>query len=189
MDVIEEEHLHPDNVTSMNYPHATLLLPLPLSHDLSLSLSHDLSLLPIDLSIKQLKNIIKRYGNRIEIKSSQNAIERQQLEEICKICLIRHEKDEFHDSHDEEYWNDQMMISTKYDLVANICHDSIISQGVTIVSEPKPNAHKSSYSADTNVLQNGIYRIHVQNKVQTLSLSLFSSCLPLLSGSDVSDSF
>lgn len=69
-----------------------------------------------------------------------------------------------HEGGDEEYWNEQMMISTKYDLVANICHDSIISQGVTIVSEAKANAPKSSYSADTNVLQNGIYRIHVQNK-------------------------
>ena len=130
-------------------------------------------LLHTELSIKQLKEIIRRYGNRIELKSSQSAVERQQLEEICRICLTRSRSFAVLEGEggDGEENLESLFISTKYDLVANICHDSIISQGVSIVTDPKAKTSKGSGSSGgsndpTNVLQNGIYRIHVQNKVR-----------------------
>lgn len=62
------------------------------------------------------------------------------------------------------------MISTKYDLVANICHDSSLTSGISILSSDNQLNTKSS--ANTNVLQNGVYRIHVQNKVIFLFILL-----------------
>jgi hypothetical protein len=144
---------------------------------LSLSLSFSLSPVLSALSIKQLKEIIRKYGNRNEFRSSQNAVEKEQLVELCKICLLRRQE-EHGQAEDEEDLSEQLLVSSKYDLVANICHDSLISQGVNIITEGKANAPRAS-AAETNVLQNGIYRIHVQNKVRALSLSLFLSLLCL----------
>lgn len=48
-------------------------------------------------------------------------------------------------------------MSSKYDLVANICHDSFVRVGesVTLTSN-------SAASGSKNVLDNGCYRIHLQ---------------------------
>jgi hypothetical protein len=63
-------------------------------------------------------------------------------------------------------------MSTKYDLVSNICHDSPVTQGSSIVAinmnEGKPpprNAGEKKNNAEFNVLQAGTYRIHTHNKV------------------------
>jgi len=56
------------------------------------------------------------------------------------------------------------MVSSKYDLIANICHDSFVRVGesVTLTS----NSASTGASAGTkSVLDNGCYRIHLQNKV------------------------
>lgn len=53
-------------------------------------------------------------------------------------------------------------LTTKYDLLSNICHDSLASQGTDIGSE-----HKSISGGPTsteNVLTQGSYRCHLQNK-------------------------
>ena len=142
----------------------------------------------LDLKISQLKEIIRRYGNRVEIKSSSTVVEKSQLEEICKICLIRHQhhlldqsdnnsninRNDNNNVEDEEDYvtmNTNVMLSTKYDLVANICHDSSLTNGISMLSSD--NQLNTKTPTNTNVLQNGVYRIHVQNKVICLFVCLF----------------
>jgi hypothetical protein len=130
------------------------------------------------------------------LKSSHTAVEKDQLIELARICLLRHQDGTGvngcpgHGEEGDEDLTEQLLLSSKYDLVANICHDSLLSQGVNIVTEAKANnglrasASSSSSTAETSVLQNGIYRIHVQNKVglpPSLSFPpLFLSLIPSL---------
>lgn len=39
---------------------------------------------PADMSIKDLKHIVRRYGNRVEVKAAAAAVERSQLEHVAR---------------------------------------------------------------------------------------------------------
>lgn len=97
-------------------------------------------------SIKELRAYIKSFGSPTQNKESAMAIEKTSLVDLCKeIRSI-----------------DKVMdISTKYDLIANVCHDTAPSQGVTVVKDSKTKAKNAS---SESVLEGGSYRVHTLNK-------------------------
>eukprot|EP00602_Paraphysomonas_sp_CaronLab_P000725 CAMPEP_0185027716 /NCGR_PEP_ID=MMETSP1103-20130426/12934_1 /TAXON_ID=36769 /ORGANISM="Paraphysomonas bandaiensis, Strain Caron Lab Isolate" /LENGTH=339 /DNA_ID=CAMNT_0027561823 /DNA_START=877 /DNA_END=1896 /DNA_ORIENTATION=- len=129
------------------------------------------------MSVKALKEVIRAHGNRTEVKASLTVVEKPQLKDIARTCLVRRHHSILENESEDSLTADTLL-STKYDLVANICHDSAVSQGVTIVSDSKlpvrNNNASGGSSAGTsssrsltgglNVLEAGSYRAHVQNK-------------------------
>ena len=64
-------------------------------------------------------------------------------------------------------------VSEKYDLIANICHDSHVSIGENFSSSSTLNSTEQGEAVQAlkkgagpvkSVLDNGIYRIHTRNK-------------------------
>jgi U4/U6.U5 tri-snRNP-associated protein 2 len=62
----------------------------------------------------------------------------------------------------------ESIISSKYDLIANICHDSFpVTQNVSIGSSSiinQQNLERANNVGVSDPIAHGIYRIHVQNK-------------------------
>ena len=97
-------------------------------------------------SVKAMKSFIQKYGTTAQVQESNLAIEKKSLLELAKAVK---KTDVFAD------------ISTKYDLIANICHDTAPSQGVTVVKDSK---RKAKSIVTENVLDGGCYRVHTLNK-------------------------
>jgi U4/U6.U5 tri-snRNP-associated protein 2 len=97
-------------------------------------------------SVKALKSFIKTFGNMAQLQESNLAIEKTALLELAKAVR---KSDIFAD------------ISTKYDLIANVCHDTAPSQGVTVVKDSRT---KPKNSVTEDVLEGGSYRVHTLNK-------------------------
>jgi U4/U6.U5 tri-snRNP-associated protein 2 len=99
-----------------------------------------------EFSVKELKDYIKSFGTPVQCRESSLAIEKTSILELCKN--IRN----------ADILGD---ISTKYDLIANVCHDTAPSQGVTVVKDSKT---KAKNVRTESVLDGGSYRVHTLNK-------------------------
>jgi U4/U6.U5 tri-snRNP-associated protein 2 len=84
------------------------------------------------MSVGELKRFLARYNI-----SAGNVVEKQELVELAQDFVVNKLPD---------------LLSTKYDLIANICHDSPPGESGQATS----NAHVA-----------GSYRVHVINKVHT----------------------
>ncbi|CAE7363473.1 Usp39, partial [Symbiodinium microadriaticum] len=129
------------------------------------------------MSVKELKEVVRRFGNKLEVKAAASAVEKKQLQDVARTCMIRRCSDNLEDSELMDECDATTLLSSKYDLMANICHDSAVSQGMTIVTDskkPKSKAQlqqtsghaagKSAVNGGLNVLEGGSYRVHIQNK-------------------------
>lgn len=110
-----------------------------------------------ELKIGHIKDFVRRYGTDAD---------NQALSQVCDLDdLVNLAKNVLQSS--QKYLYD---VSTKYDLVSNICHDSPITQSTSIaaqnVKEMKVALPRGSEkrSSEINVLQCGTYRVHIQNK-------------------------
>jgi U4/U6.U5 tri-snRNP-associated protein 2 len=71
------------------------------------------------MSVAQLKAVIGAHGSVADKRTAASVVEKNDLKELAQQCSQRA----------EVKWRQQQ--GTKYDLVANICHDTLSSQSVT----------------------------------------------------------
>jgi U4/U6.U5 tri-snRNP-associated protein 2 len=136
------------NVSIVTFPVKNLELKDYITHSEDIS-AHISSIENLDLknmTIDSLKQVVMRYGSGELQKRLGSVIEKQDLIEIAeaarRIELNNH--------------------ATKYDLVANICHDSQVSQQLAISSNnTSTNTEKKKISAQK--VPDGSYRVHTKS--------------------------
>ena len=136
------------NPTIVSFPVKNLELRNYLNRDPKLFEIHEKKQ-KIDLtniSVKEMKSFIKEFGSVEQNEKCSSIIDKESLMELCESVKSA---DVFAD------------ISTKYDLIANICHDTAPTQGVTVVKDSKS---RSKSVVTENVLEAGSYRIHLLHK-------------------------
>ena len=135
------------NVSIVTFPVKNLELKdyITYSEDISAHISSIENLDLKNMTIDSLKQVVMRYGSEELQKRLGSVIEKQDLIEIAeaarRIELNSH--------------------ATKFDLVANICHDSQVSQQLAISSNSGTNTDKKKISAQK--VPDGSYRVHTKS--------------------------
>ena len=93
-----------------------------------------------DMSVSELKSCVSKYGSAQERFQAQQSVERGELE----AAALR-------------------SVGTKYNLVANICHDTISSTKDVAVGVPANDSGRKPKAAP-GVLDQGYYKCHLLNK-------------------------
>jgi U4/U6.U5 tri-snRNP-associated protein 2 len=110
--------------------------------------THMSSLENLDLnsmSVNELKSFVIKYGTEKLKKSLEAVVERSQLIDLAKNARN----------------NEISQYSTKYDLVANVCHDSQVSQQLAISNSTNNIEQKKQQQFQK--VPDGSYRVHIKS--------------------------
>jgi U4/U6.U5 tri-snRNP-associated protein 2 len=110
-------------------------------------------------SISDLKEIVRKYGSPSNVSKLPSIIDKSELIDLATIVVS--------DS------NSQQLLSSKYDLLSNICHDSVVAgagsgsksggKATKNVSQGGSGGTNSNTGARSSSTE-GYYRTHLQNK-------------------------